>query len=184
MILLQAPNCTLGTMIGGNDVERRCLRPRTFLGITDKIEAISLELLETNGIPNKEDRLKIGTTLASALLRLHSTEWLSINWDKRDIFFPQRPPVRQQINGGSTTVWEPLLDHPFVRRSFTSQTSTPTSPSSTFTEAYKKNLLLPLGIVLTELSFSQRIEDLVISIPDAASPKDRTMSKFLRQPGD
>jgi hypothetical protein len=92
MILLQAPNCTLGTIIGENDIKWRCLRPGASLGITDKIEAISLEqLLETNGIPNKEDRLKIGTTLPSALLRLHSTEWLSTSWGKRDIFFPSGP---------------------------------------------------------------------------------------------
>jgi len=127
-----------------------------------KTEAVTLEtLLKLDILINKEDRLRLGVEVASAMMQLHTTEWLGgpgESWGKRDIFVLQRAIKRQRVEGGTTLVWEPLLEKPFVSRTFGSQKCSAVSSKSPVVD-YDKNLF-SLGIILIELSLQSCIEDL------------------------
>jgi hypothetical protein len=162
----QTPNRALGTIVGEGNTRWRCLWPPSVLAFpTETTEAVSLELLLQNGIlHDKSVRLKLGAQLASAMLQLHETPWLGESWGMRDVFVLQKSVNRQQVSGGRISVWEPLLDRPFVRRTFgpmgVQKFGPPilASDKSPVTE-YDKSLF-SLGIVLIELSLEQRIQDL------------------------
>jgi len=162
----QRPNCALGTIVGEGNTRWHCLWPRNVLAFPiETTEAVSLELLLQNGsLHDKSVRLKLGVQLASAMLQLHATQWLCESWGMRDVFVLQKAVDRQQVSGGCASVWEPLLDRPFVRRTFSpigvqkSEPSVLASDESPVTE-YDKSLF-SLGIVLIELSLEQRIQDL------------------------
>jgi hypothetical protein len=129
-------------------------------------EAVSLESLLVHGALEKRDRLELGAQLASAVMQFHSTEWLNDCWGKQDIFFLQKAVHQRAVAGGVVLVHEPVIDKPFVRRTFgsskelyplrsnTLQNNTPT------TLVEHDRSLFSLGIMLIELWFERRIEDL------------------------
>jgi hypothetical protein len=126
-------------------------------------EAVSLDSLLRRKALRMSDRLRLGVQFASAVMQLHRTEWLSESWGKQDIFFPQRVAQAQLASGGVGLILEPVIEKPFVRRSFgtvgnilnTEQIRTAKSPLA----AYDKSLF-SLGIVLIELWFGKRFQDL------------------------
>jgi hypothetical protein len=130
----------------------------------NKMEVVSLETLIKLGVlRDKEVRLRLGVELASSMMQLHTTEWLGGpggSWGKQDIFVLQKAVERQVVGGGKILIWEPLLDKPFVCRTFGSQQGSSASNTNKSPVAdYDKNLF-SLGIILIELSLQSCIEDL------------------------
>jgi hypothetical protein len=148
----------------------RIWAPTTLLSYSSLTEAVSLESLLAPGCLEKKDRLELGVRLAFAVMQLHSTEWLSDCWGKQDIFFLQRAVRRRALCGGFVLVGEPVIDKPFVRRTFgsseelyllhpnTVQSTAPATETATFVE-YDRSLF-SLGIILIELWFERGIEEL------------------------
>jgi hypothetical protein len=65
---------------------------KSSLVVADQVQVISLEALLAPNVPLRltfKERLKIGLDLASAVMQLHGTQWLTDSWGKKDIFFFQ-----------------------------------------------------------------------------------------------
>ncbi|KAF8243707.1 hypothetical protein K440DRAFT_663936 [Wilcoxina mikolae CBS 423.85] len=150
-ILVDEPNGWLHRIFPPRTASLTCFLPNT----------ISLEELLLLECLNLRERLELGLQLALALMKLHKTGWWSEGWGKRDIFFHQKPVRRKAtVGGGVVEVGDPIIDEPLVRRTF--QSSPPTTPQSAPTPPvvqYDRSLF-SLGIVLIELWFQRRIEDL------------------------
>lgn len=138
-------------------------------------ESVSLEKLLTLGTLEKRDLLKLGAQLASAAMQLHGTVWLNEIWGKRDIFFPQCPAEACTLQGKQIAIGKPILSKPFVRRIFESPTR-PRSPQESddvLLLIYNKSLA-SLGIILVELWFGKRLEDLP-GYPQGLSSNNQTI---------
>ncbi|KAI9772128.1 MAG: hypothetical protein M1840_001417 [Geoglossum simile] len=90
-------------------------------------------------------------TLASAVLQLRDTPWLSKNWDIKDIYFLKNS---QGIS---------FVDHPYVSRTFASLT-TLESASNKCCYCVKNEMVFALGVALLELSWGQPL--LTYKTPD------------------
>ncbi|KAI5849616.1 hypothetical protein DFP73DRAFT_302372 [Morchella snyderi] len=118
-------------------------------------ELISLRsLLDDGKMLGKEDRLILGVQLASTVLQLHKTAWLSEDWSNEDIFF-------HQID---TEGRIPDIKRPFVRQSPNPSSSLPQTQNI---QQITKHTLIPhdqslfsLGIVLMELWYGRPLEKL------------------------
>jgi hypothetical protein len=99
---------------------------------------------------SRHQRYQIASILASSVLQLQSTPWLTERLDKRHILFSKR---------GVNIVPE----HPYIRHSFGSANATQLVPRSVMNQAELRfavrNSLSSLGIVLLELCFGQVIEN-------------------------
>jgi hypothetical protein len=128
-------------------------------------DAVSLDTLLSQGILQRPDRLRIGVQLASSLLQLHATGWLRESWGKGDIYFPQVTGKAQTINGKVTSILQPVLNKPFVRRSFARpgaivQPQIPENATKKSPFSHTNKSLFSLGIILIELWLGQRLQDL------------------------
>ncbi|KAF8247101.1 hypothetical protein K440DRAFT_644130 [Wilcoxina mikolae CBS 423.85] len=128
-------------------------------------EAVSLDSLLEREALRMSDRLRLGVQLASALMQLHRTEWLGESWGKQDIFFPQMTTRAPLASGGFGLILNPVVEKPFVRRSFgtTGDIQNPEhirTMKSSLAAPYDKSLF-SLGIVLIELWFGKRFQDLL-----------------------
>lgn len=134
-------------------------------------ETVSLDTLLENQQLDKPSRLKLGVQLALGVLSLHDTKWLSESWGKTDIDFPQETTGGQLASGETVLIRKPDLERPLVRRSFgpardnsnTHKTTTKRVPLVQYNKT-----LLSLGIILVELWFGKRLEDIeeVLKQPD------------------
>jgi len=124
-------------------------------------ETVSLDTLLKNQILDKPARLRLGVQLTSAVLSFHDTKWLSDSWGKRDICFPQEITACQLDTGEAASFRKPDVEKPLIYRSF--------GPAGDSHDIQKKIMrplvqynqaLLSLGIVLVELWFGKRLEDL------------------------
>jgi hypothetical protein len=124
-------------------------------------ELISLENLLAHGNRSKLTRkqgYRLAVILASSMLQLQTTPWLTDQLAKKNIFFYQ--------NGSDI-----LADQPYIRHSFSSNISSPkatpeqkptqpTQPAPPFAiRNTTRNSLVHLGILLLELCFGQPIEE-------------------------
>ncbi|KAK2767585.1 hypothetical protein FQN54_003743 [Arachnomyces sp. PD_36] len=97
----------------------------------------------------REHRSRLGLKLASSVMQLHTTQWLTDHWSKEDIFF---------IRSSDGTV---NFGNPLIRRSFG-----PVSKVCATRDSSKPRIsssipcLFSLGIVLIELWHGQPFEDL------------------------
>jgi hypothetical protein len=115
---------------------------------------ISLDALLRGSSLLRRQRHLIASILASSVVQLQSTPWLTEKLDKRDIVFLKRGI-------------EVILEHPYVRHSFEavnsiqpSSVSSASLPGDRFAARIAtRNSLSSLGIVLLELCFGQVIED-------------------------
>ena len=131
-------------------------------------EPVSLDcLIPSRSIPSQrresfgkmscQQRLGIAVTLAHAVLHLHKSPWLKESWSKNDIYFFSRGLDRYK---------RPVIDHPYVSRSFEPQAQLNPDSSSAKDEAdfcsglIINKSLFALGIVLIELCFNKPFEDL------------------------
>lgn len=155
----------LGVLIDKSDRRYRVWPLKTPSLTSELTGVLSLESLLTQpGALKKKDRLILGVQLASTVMQLHTTEWLSENWGKKDILFYQE--ITQGKSGGITNT-SPAIRKPLVRRIFAPPDSPPL-PLQTMEET-KRSIFVPqnqslysLGIVLMELWYGQRLEDLRI----------------------
>jgi hypothetical protein len=96
-------------------------------------------------------QFKLAVDMASSVLQLYKTPWLSDDWSSDDVYFVHRPGA-------------PLLSayqHAFIYRKFSSAVSThePLSRLSMRT-IIRNQTLFNLGVLLIELVYGETIEDL------------------------
>ena len=89
-----------------------------------------------------QDRLSLGIKLASSVIQLCQTPWLSESWSKRDIVFFANP--------------HPLIDNPMVLHNLSSPQLGRTQQPGI---VRRSKLLFSLGVLLWELWFWRRLED-------------------------
>lgn len=100
---------------------------------------------------SRRQRYKIACILASSVLQLQSTPWLTEKMDKKNVFFYKKG-------------LDVDIDHPYIRHTFTSTTraytalNTASAPSPSASRFAARNSLSSLGIVLLELCYGQVIE--------------------------
>lgn len=111
------------------------------------IETITLETLLSKTSPirlSRRQRYSIALKLASSHLQLHDSPWLGPQWSKKDILFHTQ-------NGNII-----LTEHPYISKSFLSETA-PATQSSAYMLA--DHGMSTLGILLLELCFGMALED-------------------------
>ncbi|KAK0102753.1 hypothetical protein ONS95_006351 [Cadophora gregata] len=121
-------------------------------GALERVSSVSLrDIKEDICKLSTQKRIKLATILASSLLQLQTTPWLTGSFENENIFFYRHG---QEI----------CLDHPYVRHSFTptSCPSTNTTQSETELRHATRASLVNLGILLLELCFGQPIESTAI----------------------
>lgn len=158
------PAC-LGILTGESNRQYRVWPPRTPSFASEPMRVLSLESLLTQPKAlKKKDRLILGVQLASTVMQLHTTEWLSENWGKRDILFHKESTYGESggaVNSGLA------IRRPLIRRIF-APTGIHSLPPLTIQEPTKPVLvphdqsLFSLGVILLELWYGQRLEDLWI----------------------
>ncbi|KAI9150656.1 hypothetical protein HJFPF1_10431 [Paramyrothecium foliicola] len=92
----------------------------------------------------RKQRYRLSLTLASSLLQLLQTPWLSNSWSKTDIIFPNEESNTRRV----------LLDQPHLNGCFKETQSKATKSKESL--PYPLDLL---GIVLLELCFGRRLEE-------------------------
>ena len=118
---------------------------------------ISLEGLLSNNNRMKltrKQRFRLALVLASSMLQLQTTPWLTDPLDKEQIFFYR--------NGSEILADEPYIRHSFPSDKTKSETSPddkPNQPDNPFAiRSFTRRSLVHLGILLLELCFGQSIE--------------------------
>ncbi|KAF8250454.1 hypothetical protein K440DRAFT_640029 [Wilcoxina mikolae CBS 423.85] len=138
-------------------------------------ETVLLDTLLKNKTLDKPARLRLGVQLASAVLSFHDTNWLSDSWGKRDICFPQEIVTGQLATGEAAEFRKPDVEKPLIHRSFgLAGDSHDTQTKRTRPLVQYNQALLSLGIVLVELWFGKRLEDLQQDIQKAANDDTNT----------
>lgn len=112
---------------------------------------------------SKQQRLQIAVTLASTVLQLYESPWLSENWSKSDICF---------FFNGADSNKRPMISDPYVSRSFgvsgrpqPMKQGVEQNAEALRSDMIKNKTLFALGIVLIELCLNVSFEDLCSS-PD------------------
>lgn len=123
-------------------------------------ETVSLEGLlsgQTDRNPGmtltRYERFTLAAILASSLLQLQTTPWLSETWSKKDILFLQDGENPRR----------PIIEHPYVAEHFVSsnlsqRVEPPAHKSPTAMDSCTKSIVA-LGIMLLELCFGEKLED-------------------------
>lgn len=105
-----------------------------------------------------KERLQLALILASTMLQLHTTPWLSERWGKSDILF-----LRQL--GGTRA---PLIEQPYISKAFRSSKALPSTCAilgkSPSTSIIRNKSVFDLGVLLIELCFNKSLEQ--IQTPD------------------
>ncbi|KAL8712207.1 MAG: hypothetical protein Q9225_006986, partial [Loekoesia sp. 1 TL-2023] len=167
--LYVAPNppTTLGFLVDTSCTQRINISTKTFRP-SHHAEPVSLDcLFPASGTPSRErkffgklsgqQRLRIAVTLAHTVLELYESPWLHDSWSKSDIYF---------FCDGLDRYKRPIIDNPYVSRSFKSQAPQEHGPSSAqnaenfYSSLIVNKSLFALGIVLIELALNRSIEDL------------------------
>jgi hypothetical protein len=99
----------------------------------------------------QHDKLRVAVDLASSVLQLYKTPWLSEDWGKDDVFFIHRPGAPLAS----------IYSHAFVSRNFSTQNApllTAAQPPAC--RVIRNRTLFTLGILLIELWYGRSIEEL------------------------
>ncbi|KAL1619921.1 hypothetical protein SLS56_009938 [Neofusicoccum ribis] len=121
--------------------------PLNGLRFSRKAETVTLEdLLKDSGKTrlSKKERYTLAVTVASSVLQLHSSPWISDQWTKQDIMFYQTVSQHRSID----------VDHPHVAPKLI----TPSAGTNPKGFSSKNATLLALGITLLELYFGTPCE--------------------------
>jgi hypothetical protein len=155
-------NSYIGVLIDErNGFLHRIWPPRAIASLSYLSGAVPLDDLLVPGLLETKVRLNLGVHLATATMQLHASEWLTERWGKQDILFLQRSIPRLALDGTVISIREPVIDKPFVRRTFEPPSRQTNTVQATMTEPLVQcnNSLFSLGVVLMELWFERRIED-------------------------
>jgi hypothetical protein len=102
----------------------------------------------------RKERLQLALILASTMLQLHTTPWLSERWGKSDILF-----LRQL--GGSHG---PLIEQPYISKPFKSYKALPPTDlpanKSPPGSIIRNKSVFDLGVLLIELCFNKSLEQM------------------------
>jgi hypothetical protein len=96
------------------------------------------------------DTYKIALDLASSVLQLYQTPWLSNDWSDADVYFVHRP-------GTSLAT---AYQHPFIYRDLSTTTSQGSVTQLPVDSLIRNQVLFALGVVLIELLYGMPIEEL------------------------
>lgn len=107
---------------------RRCINITMTTVKPEHVDHVPLQSLLSCDVRNsrklgkltRQQRLSIAVTLASAVLQLHTSPWLSENWGTNDIYF---------FSNGVDKHNRPLIDLACVSRSFSSSANQCSEPS-------------------------------------------------------
>lgn len=125
--------------------------PQSLLPSFRSIDTVSLAQVLRDKAFRQEHRARLGLKLASSVMQLHTTEWLTDYWSKYDISF---------LRSSDSTV---DFDNPLIRRSFGAQNIDLASISEGLPKPYLNAsipCLFSLGVVLLELWYREVFEDL------------------------
>ena len=114
------------------------------------IDTVSLAQILHDRAFRQEQRSRLGLKLASSVMQLHTTEWLTDHWNKHDILF------LRSLDGKVD------FDSPFIRRSFGTRNMNLASKSESVPKLHFNAsipCLFSLGIVLLELWYRGLFED-------------------------
>lgn len=115
------------------------------------IDTVSLAQVLHDKAFRQEHRSRLGLKLASSVMQLHTTEWMTDYWNKSDIYF---------LRSLDMTV---DFDSPLIRRSFGTRGIDLASMSESLPKLYLNAsipCLFSLGVVLLELWYREVFEDL------------------------
>ena len=141
-------NPHLGLLISTDNKKHRVWIPRQPLSISKPARTVTLGDLLSMRTPSRKERLKLGVKLASSVMQLHKTQWLSEKWSKQDILFIQECSSQSNV---------PVLENPLVPQTFTPDSS-PCQISAEFRFTRCNRSLYSLGIILIELWFWRSLE--------------------------
>jgi hypothetical protein len=110
------------------------------------LQSLLLRPHQTRPSMNRRNRFTLAIILASSLLQLHSTPWMSDGWNKQDVFFLSTLDLHQ-----------PIISRPYLFKSFHSSQDASVNPSLPI-KFNTKTALTNLGIMLLELCFNIPIE--------------------------
>lgn len=104
------------------------------------------------GSVSRKDRLEIAVTLASSVLQLDGTSWLTPHWSSSDIYFHQ-----ELINQPASIAPQPYLPW----RPCTTDDNLHSFPCTTFDNEFVRSaVLFALGLTLVELCFGKTLRNL------------------------
>ncbi|KAI5781744.1 hypothetical protein DFH27DRAFT_580293 [Peziza echinospora] len=108
--------------------------------------------------PTQKQRFQLAVQLATSVLQLHDTDWLSEGWGKDDIFFSAKElPPNSPPNYISSEV---RLDKPMVKRQFGGSSAPIPVLIDQDSPIYCNRFLFSLGVLLVEINFWASIESL------------------------
>ncbi|CAG8980079.1 hypothetical protein HYALB_00013481 [Hymenoscyphus albidus] len=148
---LQSPNTTtscFGYLCDDEDHHHEIIQLGDKPQGMNEMKSVSLEQLLGSRKLNRRQRYIIATILASSLLQLGTTPWMTQKMEKRSIFFDQ---TESNVD----------LEHPYIRHSFLSSKKHNAAQENNndppVTRFAARNSLANLGILL-ELCFYQPVE--------------------------
>ncbi|KAI5844286.1 hypothetical protein BZA05DRAFT_173374 [Tricharina praecox] len=144
----------LGVLIDGMRKMHRVWLPTGPSLLSQPATTVTLEtLLSKRPPPARKERLMLGIKLASSVVQLHGTGWLSEGWSNKDIIFLcDESVVDNNLKA--------LIEQPLVRRSLHPLHPSDSAQRSGSRVVRCNRTLLSLGIVLLELWFWEKLEDL------------------------
>lgn len=183
--------CTSGNLLslpGGSSPKYRissmplgpCLNiPITPGALTKLSQPVSLQTLLHGGDPsspklNRKDRFLIGIKLASSVIQLHHTWWLSGPWSKKNIIFFSNPQTNTLLKEKPVVLHE-LGDGD---RRIHSDQHTGVKPD------VKSRPLFLLGLVLWELWYGRCFEDRIQQRQTCNDNQDQLAGDYLQWPED
>jgi len=98
----------------------------------------------------RADTYKIALHLASSVLQLYQTPWLSNDWSDVDVYFVLRPG----------TSLASVYQHPFIYRDLSTVAGQGSPPQQPANKIIRSQTLFSLGVVLIELLYRRSIEEL------------------------
>ncbi|KAF1918319.1 hypothetical protein BDU57DRAFT_194788 [Ampelomyces quisqualis] len=98
----------------------------------------------------QHDKYKVAVDLASSVLQLYKTPWLSDDWTDNDVYFVHRPGAVSSI----------LYEHAFIYRKFSSTVSPTLATQPPNQRVIRNQTLFSLGVTLIEVLYGKPIEEL------------------------
>jgi hypothetical protein len=126
--------------------------------LTEDIYVSLKQLLDEQRKLGRKDRLQLSVTLASSLLQLHETAWLSKDWNKSSVLFELQ---RTQNETNDVCVNKPFVSYSFPLPAH-QVTLEDTARPNLKGPGYRNQSVFALGILLIELWFGSSLEKLRI----------------------
>jgi hypothetical protein len=118
---------------------------------------------------NNHLRYRLSSILASSVLQLADTPWLSSNWGLQDIYLLTSSPQ----NPGLTPA------QPYVRRSFVGAKKLINTAKATTRPLVANETVFALGVILLELSFGRPLSSFKIATDVDAQGNDTPYTEHL-----